>query len=192
MKIYFVRHGQTNLNKDRLIQGRLDEPLNKTGIKQAKETGQLLKSLNIDFKRIVSSPLSRALETAHYSAKKLNYKEEIIILPKYIERDFGNWEYKTINDSFDIIMADGFQEEGFEDNEQLIPRIKLGTDELYQDFKDETVIAFVHAHVIRSVYILADPNKYTYTNFFLGNASIHVFEYDGNNFKLLETHNNEE
>lgn len=192
VKIYLVRHGQTNLNKQRLIQGRIDEPLNNVGIKQAKETGQLLKSLSIDYQRLVSSPLSRALETAYYAAKKLNYKDEIIISSYLIERDFGNWEYKTIKDNFDIIMEPGFTEEGFEASEDLIARIKYGIDELYVDYQNETIIAFVHAHVIRSVYILSDPSKYTYTNFFLGNASIHVFDYDGHDFKLLETFNNEE
>ena len=37
MKIWLTRHGQTNLNKSRLMQGRTDEPLNENGIRQARE-----------------------------------------------------------------------------------------------------------------------------------------------------------
>ena len=73
MKIYFVRHGQTNYNSQRLIQGRVDEPLNKIGIKQAKETGQIIKGLNFTIDKIVTSPLSRAFETGHLIARKTNH-----------------------------------------------------------------------------------------------------------------------
>lgn len=160
MRIYLVRHGQTNLNKQRLIQGRVDEPLNKLGIKQAKETGQLLKSLNFDYSKIVSSPLSRAFETANLIATKMNYKDNIHVNNNLVERDFGNYEHETIKDNFDKIMEPGFNEPGFESNEELIPRIKSAMDELYETYKGETIISTVHAHVIRSVYILTDHNLY--------------------------------
>ena len=192
LRIYFVRHGQTNLNKQRLIQGRIDEPLNKLGIRQAKQTGQLLKNLKFDFDKLVSSPLSRAFETAHWISVKMNYKDNILVNNKLVERDFGNYDYETIADTFPTIMEPGFKEAGFESSDILIPRIKSAIAELYVDYKNKTIIATVHAHVIRSAYILSDPKKYTFTNFFLGNCSIHVFDYDGSNFQLVETHNNEE
>lgn len=191
MKIYFVRHGQTDYNYKRLIQGRVDAPLNKTGIKQAKDTGKLLKSLDFHYDKIVSSPLSRAFETAHLISKKMSYKDNILVHPKFVERDFGNYELMPIVPTFDKLMTDGFKEPGFEDSESLIKRIKEGIDLLYEDYKNKTVIATVHAHVIRSAYILVDKNKYNYTNFYLGNCSIHVFNYDGNNLTLETTYNNE-
>lgn len=192
MKIYFVRHGQTDYNYQRLIQGRIDAPLNKTGIKQAKDTGKILKDLNFEFDKIVSSPLSRAFETAHLIARKMNYKDNIYVHPEFVERNFGSYELKPIVPTFDKLMEEGFKEEGFEDNEALISRVKKGLDKLYNDFKNKTVIATVHAHVIRSIYILLDKNKYDYTNFYLGNCSIHEFNYDGKQLELVNTYNNEE
>src|SRR5690554_7593837 len=192
MKIYFVRHGQTKYNKKRLIQGRVNEPLNKTGIKQAKEVGQLLKSLNINFDKIVSSPLSRALETAHLIARKTSYRDNIEIIPNLIERDFDNYEMTTIAESFPIIMKDGFTEDGFEDNPRLLSRIYDALNQLYEKYQGQTVVATVHAHVIRSIYILMDHKKYNYTNFYLGNCSIHEFDYDKNKITLVNTFNNEE
>ena len=62
--IYFVRHGQTNVNNLKKIQGRCDNLLNDTGRKQAKQTGLFLKNNNITFDLIYSSPLTRAYETA--------------------------------------------------------------------------------------------------------------------------------
>lgn len=192
MRIYLVRHGQTNYNLKRLVQGRIDEPLNKTGIKQAKQTGQLIKQLNFKFDKIVSSPLSRAFETAHLIAKKNNYKDNIILDNLLVERDFGEYELTEIKESFPIVMQEGFNENGFEDTETLKKRIKSAISNLYLNHSDQTLILTVHAHVIRTIYVLMDENKYTYTNFYLGNCSIHVFDFDGDNFNLIETHNNEE
>ena len=192
MKIYFVRHGQTKFNSQRLIQGRIDEPLNKVGIKQAKESGQIIKGLNFNIDKIVTSPLSRAFETAHLIARKTNYKDNIEVVQKFVERDFGKYELTKIADSFPKVMADGFTEEGFEDSPTLIKRIKETIDELYQKYQGKTIIATVHAHVIRTAYILFDNKKYNYVNFFLGNCSIHEFDYDGNNLTFINDYNNEE
>lgn len=60
--IYFVRHGQTNWNIEHKIQGQSDIPLNETGKEQARLIAPKLTDLKID--RIISSDLSRALETA--------------------------------------------------------------------------------------------------------------------------------
>ena len=60
--IYFVRHGQTNWNIEHKIQGQSDIPLNEMGKKQAELIAPQLKDLKIE--RIISSDLSRALETA--------------------------------------------------------------------------------------------------------------------------------
>lgn len=60
--ILFVRHGQTDYNKQHKCQGRLDIPLNQEGISQAHQTALLLKNTKID--TIYTSPLIRAKHTA--------------------------------------------------------------------------------------------------------------------------------
>ena len=62
MKIYVTRHGQTELNAKKLMQGRSDNPLNDTGREQARAARE--KIGNIKFDALYSSPLSRAVETA--------------------------------------------------------------------------------------------------------------------------------
>ncbi|MCP4047018.1 MAG: histidine phosphatase family protein, partial [Gammaproteobacteria bacterium] len=59
---YFLRHGETQWNKDRMTQGQLDAKLNSRGILQAERAADILRNEPID--RIVSSPLSRARHTA--------------------------------------------------------------------------------------------------------------------------------
>ena len=62
MKIYFVRHGETDWNKDRKIQGQVNISLNEFGRHLARETAKGLKE--IPFAVCFTSPLDRARETA--------------------------------------------------------------------------------------------------------------------------------
>lgn len=62
MDIYFFRHGETDYNANKKMQGWLDIPLNETGISQARDLSKTLSDVKFDY--IYSSPLSRALETA--------------------------------------------------------------------------------------------------------------------------------
>ena len=62
MKIYIIRHGETDWNKVRRLQGRSDIPLNEEGRRLARITGEALSS--VDFSCIYTSPLQRAKETA--------------------------------------------------------------------------------------------------------------------------------
>jgi broad specificity phosphatase PhoE len=71
--IYLVRHGQTEYNRERRIQGHVDSPLTELGIRQAKAVGRLLRDLIREPAgwRIVSSPLGRARATADIVSQKL-------------------------------------------------------------------------------------------------------------------------
>ncbi|MCT8138538.1 histidine phosphatase family protein [Anaerobacillus sp. CMMVII] len=60
--IYVIRHGQTNLNKEGRLQGRLGLPLNDDGIAQAESLKEKLKDVTFDY--IFSSPQERAIQTA--------------------------------------------------------------------------------------------------------------------------------
>ena len=62
MKIYIVRHGETDWNGPRRLQGRSDIPLNETGIEEAKITGEALK--DVPFAAAFVSPLTRTRQTA--------------------------------------------------------------------------------------------------------------------------------
>lgn len=91
MKIYFVRHGQTDFNIANRLQGTaFDEPLNEVGVK---EMNELLPFLPNDFEVIYASPLKRVSMSAQiisdYVHKPIIVKEEIS------ERDFGSLAGKT-------------------------------------------------------------------------------------------------
>ena len=73
MLLYRVRHGETDWNLQRRIQGSTDVPLNETGRAQARRVGQLLAGRTWD--AIVASPLSRAFDTASIIAGEVGLPE---------------------------------------------------------------------------------------------------------------------
>ncbi len=91
MNIYITRHGQTNLNKQKLMQGLTDEPLNETGIQQAAAARESVKDITFD--AVYASPLDRAITTASIIGNV--EKSEVIIDPRIIETNFGKYECKN-------------------------------------------------------------------------------------------------
>ena len=92
MKIWLTRHGQTRLNKAHLMQGRTDEPLNETGIAQAKAMRQILinEDSSLVFDAVYASPLDRAIETGAIIGGVS--REDVLIDERLIETDFGRYE----------------------------------------------------------------------------------------------------
>lgn len=88
MKIWITRHGQTNLNKARLMQGLTDEPLNETGLMQAGKTRALIGDVRFD--AVYASPLNRAIMTGSIIGGV--DPSDVIIDPRIIEADFGKYE----------------------------------------------------------------------------------------------------
>ena len=88
MKVWITRHGQTALNKKQLMQGLYDEPLNETGIAQAKEARAKIGDMKFD--AIYASPLIRARKTASIIGGVP--MDEVIVDPRIIEVDFGKYE----------------------------------------------------------------------------------------------------
>lgn len=64
VNVYFIRHGETDYNRQGLIQGQINIPLNEKGRSQAAEAAQYFRKESIVFDRVYASPLIRAKETA--------------------------------------------------------------------------------------------------------------------------------
>ena len=90
MIIYLTRHGQTNLNKARLMQGLTDEPLNETGLAQARAMREKIGDVHFD--AVYASPLTRAVMTGAIIGGV--DPSEVITDPRIIEADFGVYEKK--------------------------------------------------------------------------------------------------
>lgn len=90
MKLYFVRHGETEWNVKKKIQGKTDIPLNENGIRQAKELACQLVEEELAVKHVYHSPQIRAAKTAQIVAEALH--AECIPLDGLVEMNLGSWE----------------------------------------------------------------------------------------------------
>lgn len=90
MKLFLVRHGETDWNVEKKIQGKTDIPLNKNGLRQARELAQKLICDNITAGIVYTSPQKRALATAQAVAEALQVK--YLIKDGLREMDFAEWE----------------------------------------------------------------------------------------------------
>ena len=87
-QFFFLRHGQTDWNREGRYQGITDAPLNDTGVAQAHAAAAALMDSNID--RIITSPMMRALKTAAIVAEAIN--RPIHIERGIRERNFGSFD----------------------------------------------------------------------------------------------------
>ena len=78
MRLYIVRHGETDWNKARKIQGQSDIPLNEFGRHLARETAKGLADVHFDL--CFTSPLSRAKETAQIILDGRDYLDELFCI----------------------------------------------------------------------------------------------------------------
>ena len=92
--LILVRHGQTDANRDGLLQGRVDNPLNERGVEQAMVVARALRTSGAQ--RIVASPLIRAQQTAACIATELGLAVETD--EQLIELNYGDWESRPLQE----------------------------------------------------------------------------------------------
>lgn len=171
MKIYFVRHGETDWNDAGLIQGQIDNPLNEKGRRQAEEVANGLG--DVEPTKIYSSHLDRARETMDIIKKVNEWQGEVLIDKRFQERDFGEFEgqyadeYKTKKD------FSGYPK--YEDNEGFEERIKEVISDIVRVSDDSDVIVVAtHSHVMKSILVM-NSEGYDYY-YHLPNTAVTEYE----------------
>ncbi len=90
LKVYLIRHGETDLNKKKVLQGRSDIELNQYGISLAEKTGEGLRDVKFDM--VFTSPLKRAKKTAELVARTGETGVPVVEEPRIQEISFGVYE----------------------------------------------------------------------------------------------------
>jgi uncharacterized phosphatase len=164
--LYLVRHGETDWNKARRIQGSTDIPLNSTGRNQAATAGALLSRREWD--AIVASPLSRAFETASIIAREVGLPEPETF-ESLVERRYGEAEglnYQQVDTRFPGDTEVPGRETRDEVTERVVPTLL----EIASRYPGGSVIVVSHGGVIRSVLNAIDPDN---AHGMITNGSIH-------------------
>lgn len=191
MKIYFTRHGLTEYNKERRIQGLLDSPLTLEGKEKAKELGARLKDEGIEI--IYSSDQKRAMD----SAKIINEALKLDIIPDRRLREVSMLSHEgmtwaesvaTDPDREDLIMQrpDLFNEGGIYPYRDALEDAIAFIFELIKT-NYEKVLVVTHGSKLRVITTvlegldLKDTNKVE----LIKGLSLKIYDYNEGKFKLL-------
>ncbi|XP_067357666.1 probable fructose-2,6-bisphosphatase TIGAR A isoform X1 [Channa argus] len=139
----FVRHGETQCNKEGLLQGQaINSPLSETGLEQAEAAGRYLKG--VKFSNVFVSDMLRAQQTAETIMKYNNSCSglQMVSEPLLKEINFGVAEGGRVQDLKEMAKAAGQSFPGFtppegETQEQVKERVKEFMKKMYQQIGDE-------------------------------------------------------
>lgn len=167
--IYLVRHGETDWNVKKIVQGHTNNPLNKTGIEQAKQLREKL--AHIKFDAFFSSDLLRAKQTSEIIA--LSCKMAVQTTKALRERRFGIYEGKEfihLNKFYDkmneLIKKDKathdqiHEQEGLETDKKVIERLIIFLRETAVSNPGKTIFMGSHGGVIRIILTLLSGKQY--------------------------------
>ncbi|WP_285241137.1 histidine phosphatase family protein [Arthrobacter sp. G.S.26] len=140
-----VRHGQTDWNAERRLQGATDIPLNDVGRGQARDAAAVLAPYEWD--AVVSSPLSRAAETADLIAAGLGLTVSRRV-PELTERSFGLAEGMQAGPELEALrIPGGFR--GAESEDEAATRGLAALEALADEFRGQRVLVVTHGTLLR-------------------------------------------
>lgn len=149
MKLYAIRHGETDWNKLKKAQGKTDIELNENGISQALIAREIIQKLNIDL--IISSPLKRASKTAELVADD---KIKIIFDNRLEERGFGNLEGTNTEEICwqDLYNCEkNLSNDNIEPVNYLLKRVNSILEEVKEKYSDKSILLVTHGGTLRAI-----------------------------------------
>lgn len=148
MKLYVIRHGETNMGKKKLIATE-EEPLNENGIIQAKKIGEDLRKLDIHI--IYCSPIERAKHTCEIiNANNI----PVIYDDRLIERDGGVLTNTILDDYYFKEYYNYYSDnvvDGLETLPVLFKRTHSFLDEIKEKYYDKNILIVTHGAVARAM-----------------------------------------
>lgn len=179
-KLYLLRHGQTEFNVKKLVQGRCDSPLTDLGRQQAGMAAAWLKTHNVVPDKVVSSPLGRAMDTASLVATEL-LGQNVSVEPceGIIERCYGTFE----EGPHDALPTDVWEPGedlvpfGGEGSQALQERMVASLTKLISAEGTETLLAVSHGSASRQFIKAAAPAGFKLPTK-LPNCAIMIFNFN--------------
>lgn len=177
-ELCLVRHGQTDWNRLEIIQGREDNPLNALGRQQAEESASYLSQEPWDI--IVSSPLSRAIDTAQAIAAACGIEHGAIRLDeRFIEREFGAASGKPVKGIYEAVQADDQERiPGLESEDEMRARVFEGMTHLVDTYPGQRIIVVCHSHAIKAALSAVD-DTYTFRHAMRNACSNYIIHQHG-------------
>jgi broad specificity phosphatase PhoE len=181
MKIYLIRHGQTDWNLQGRFQGREDIPLNQNGIEQAISCGMALKGDK--FEAVITSPLIRARKTAEIIAEQLGLTK-IITDEGIIERDFKKVSGMTPKEREAFYASQEMDDK--EPWDDLCNRMISTLRKYGEQYQGKNIIMVSHGASINSVLSILSSGATGTGKIILKNTCISILHYENGKLRLGE------
>lgn len=179
-KLYLLRHGQTEFNVKKLVQGRCDSPMTDLGRQQAGMAAAWLKAHNVVPDKVVSSPLGRAMDTASLVATELLGRDAAVEpCEGIIERSYGTFE-EGPHDALPTDVWDPGEDLvpfGGEGSKALQERMVATLTNLISAEDIETLLAVSHGSASRQFIKAAAPEDFKLPAK-LPNCAIMIFDFE--------------
>ncbi|WP_372655572.1 histidine phosphatase family protein [Halobacteriovorax sp.] len=197
IEFYIFRHGQTDWNRLKKVQGNTDIPLNDLGRKEAQSLREFFSSINID--RVFTSDLLRAHETAEIVFE--NRSVSIQKSPELREANFGEVEGMHIDELlsrfstkfWDIHKggpeADTFSYPGGETRGEVRERLISFIDKIRVESSTSSVALSTHGGALRSIMHHYLPNEAELVK--IPNCVVYKISFNGDDFQVEGPFNNE-
>ncbi|HJC47491.1 MAG TPA: histidine phosphatase family protein [Candidatus Lachnoclostridium pullistercoris] len=183
MRLYLIRHGQTDWNVAGKIQGCHDIPLNETGKKQAQYLAEGMKKRPVT--HVYSSPQIRALETARAIAASQGV--EVTAIPGLREVEFGDWEGMTWGEIKErdperyarwVETPAEVTPPGGESRAQIYERIGDAVSTIIKEAKGDVAVVSHGAALVYAVSYMFRNEVGPHDEIIVKNVSITTVEYD--------------
>ena len=188
--IYIIRHGQTEKNKAKVLQGRSDVPLNDAGRQQAAEVRERFEREGISFDKIYTSPLVRAVETAQIVAGAAPHQivtgaapQQFEIEGRLIEMDYGPYEGMDLTHpapeiiTFFSDFVHNPAPEGMEPLPEVVARLGTFLEEIRDEARGRTILLSTHAIAMKgALEYLTPESKGSYWSKYIGNCAVYKVE----------------
>ena len=198
LKLYIVRHGETEWNVIKRFQGQLNTPLIEKGIKKLKETGKKLE--NVLFDEVYTSELGRTVASAEIILNEnrgyKNKKRELKKLAELNEVYFGVWQGLTYEEVFLKYPEEGnnyfynvknYKAENVEAEklEDALERFLKGINKILDSHESGNILVVTHGTVFEMFmnYVANDSIFDIDERTLMGNGDYKVFSYKDGKFQ---------
>lgn len=182
-QLLLVRHGETDWNRDGILQGQVDVPLNAMGRRQAHDLGVRLGDWKID--ALYSSDLSRAAETAAIVGNLLGLEPRLSSALREI--DIGHWAGLTFAERANrypeelaaLARGEDIPRGGAEQLREVQERMAAAHGRICQDHPGETVLLIGHGSALRTLicHLLDLDLRHVVRLSTLGHTGLNLFSF---------------
>ena len=174
MKVFFIRHGQSEANVGKFHSGQSDVKLTELGKEQAKAIAPILESITFD--RVYTSDLSRAVDTQQLALKDAKVDLRSPMIREYNVGSIERLPHGTVN----VLNSNGdrdYTPYGGENHEMVISRLKEFLQKYIENDNCKNVAIFTHYGVMNAMMNLLIGKTSHFIEFPINNCYILVFEY---------------